>query len=224
MAGIFINYRRDDSRGLAGRLSDHLRRTFGPDAVFMDVDTMKPGFDFVKQLDVQVAQCDVVLAIIGANWFDAHDDKGQRRLESAHDYVRIELAAALTRDIPVIPVLVDGAIMPSEDALPDDLKSLARRHALELRYTRFNSDAEGIEFALRGLLPQRKPKWLWPAVGWRLRASLRSSPGACCRHISLFRRVLAFSPLSPRNPSNQKQMRRGVTRGAHWSRPPGRPA
>jgi hypothetical protein len=131
----------------------------------MDVDTMKPGFDFVKQLDVQVAQCDVVLAIIGANWFDAHDDKGQRRLESAHDYVRIELAAALTRDIPVIPVLVDGAIMPSEDALPDDLKSLARRHALELRYTRFNSDAEGIEFALRGLLPQRKPKWLWPAVG-----------------------------------------------------------
>ena len=165
MAGIFINYRRDDSKGLAGRLSDHLRRTFGPDAVFMDVDAMKPGFDFVKQLDVQVAQCDVVLAIIGANWFDAHDDKGQRRLESAHDYVRIELAAALTRDIPVIPVLVDGAIMPSEDALPDDLKSLARRHALELRYTRFNSDAEGIEFALRGLLPQRKPKWHWPAVG-----------------------------------------------------------
>ena len=67
MHGIFINYRRDDSRGLAGRLSDHLRRTFGADAVFMDVDAMKPGFDFVKQLDTQVAQCDVVLAIIGAN-------------------------------------------------------------------------------------------------------------------------------------------------------------
>jgi hypothetical protein len=75
MAGIFINYRRDDSKGLAERLSDHLRRTFGPDAVFMDVDAMKPGFDFVKQLDIQVAQCDVVLVIIGANWFDAHDDK-----------------------------------------------------------------------------------------------------------------------------------------------------
>jgi hypothetical protein len=124
----------------------------------MDVDAMKPGFDFVKQLDIQVSQCDVVLAIIGTNWFDAHDDKGQRRLDSTHDYVRIELAAALTRDIPVIPVLVDGAMMPSEDTLPDDLKSLARRHALELRYTRFNSDAEGIEFALRGLLPHQKPK------------------------------------------------------------------
>jgi hypothetical protein len=90
MAGIFINYRRDDSRGLAGRLSDHLRRTFGQDAVFMDVDAMKPGFDFVKQLDAQVAQCDVVLAIIGANWFDAHGNKGQRRLDGANDYVRIE--------------------------------------------------------------------------------------------------------------------------------------
>jgi len=165
MAGIFINYRRDDTRGLAGRLSDHLRRTFGPDAVFMDDDAMKPGFDFVKQLDIQVSQCDVVLAIIGTNWFDVHDDKGQRRLDSTHDYVRIELAAALTRDIPVIPVLVDGAMMPSEDTLPDDLKSLARRHALELRYTRFNSDAEGIEFALRGLLPHQKPKWFFPALG-----------------------------------------------------------
>jgi hypothetical protein len=165
MAGIFINYRRDDTRGLAGRLSDHLRRTFGADAVFMDVDAMKPGFDFVKQLDIQVSQCDVVLAIIGTNWFDAHDDKGQRRLDSAHDYVRIELAAALTRDIPLIPVLVDGAMMPTEDTLPDDLKSLARRHALELRYTRFNSDAEGIEFALRGLLPHQRPKWFFPALG-----------------------------------------------------------
>lgn len=164
MAGIFINYRRDDLRGLAGRLSDHLRRTFGQDAVFMDVDAMKPGLDFVKQLDVQVAQCDVVLAIIGTNWFNAHDDKGQRRLESTHDYVRIELAAALTRDIPVIPVLVDGAVLPPEEALPDDLKSLARRHALELRYTRFNSDAEGIELALRHLLPQKTPKWFKPAA------------------------------------------------------------
>ena len=79
---------------------------------------MKSGFDFVKQLDIQVPQCDVLLAIIGTNWLDAHDDKCQRRLDSAHDYVRIELAAALTRDIPVIPVLVDGAMMPSEDTLP----------------------------------------------------------------------------------------------------------
>ena len=107
----------------------------------------------------------MVLAIIDANWFNAHDDKGQRRLDSSRDYVRIELAAALTRDIPVIPVLLDGAMLPPEEELPDDFKSLARRHALELRYTRFNSDAEGIELALRSLLPQMKRKWLWPAAG-----------------------------------------------------------
>lgn len=191
MAGIFINYRRDDSRGLAGRLSDHLRRTFGEAAVFMDVDAMKPGLDFVKQLDVQVAQCDVVLAIIGTNWFNAHDDKGQRRLESTHDYVRIELAAALTRDIPVIPVLVDGAVLPPEEALPDDLKSLARRHALELRYTRFNSDAEGIELALRHLLPHRKPMWFKPAaIGGGVVA-------ACLAAILVWRMLPAPHPIPP---------------------------
>ena len=191
MAGIFINYRRDDSRGLAGRLSDHLRRTFGAEAVFMDVDAMKPGLDFVKQLDVQVAQCNVVLAIIGTNWFNAHDDKGQRRLDSTHDYVRIELAAALTRDIPVIPVLVDGAVLPAEEALPDDLKSLARRHALELRYTRFNSDAEAIELALRHLLPQNKPKWFIPA------AAGGGVVVACLAAILVWRMMPAPNPVPP---------------------------
>ena len=191
MAGIFINYRRDNSRGLAGRLSDHLRRTFGAEAVFMDVDAMKPGLDFVKQLDVQVAQCNVVLAIIGTNWFNAHDDKGQRRLDSTHDYVRIELAAALTRDIPVIPVLVDGAVLPAEEALPDDLKSLARRHALELRYTRFNSDAEAIELALRHLLPQNKPKWFIPA------AAGGGVVVACLAAILVWRMMPAPNPVPP---------------------------
>jgi hypothetical protein len=165
MAGIFINYRRDDSRGLAGRLADNLRRAFGSRAVFMDVDGMKPGLDFVKQLDAQVSQCDVVLAVIGTNWFEARDDKGQRRFDSEHDYVRIELASALKRDIPVIPVLVDGAALPPEEALPDDLKSLARRHAMELRYTRFNADAHALELALRDLLPRRRYRWLLPVLG-----------------------------------------------------------
>jgi hypothetical protein len=165
MAGIFINYRRDDSRGLAGRLADNLRRAFGSRAVFMDVDGMKPGLDFVKQLDAQVSQCDVVLAVIGTNWFEARDDKGQRRFDSEHDYVRIELASALKRDIPVIPVLVDGATLPPEEALPDDLKSLARRHAMELRYTRFNADAQALELALRDLLPRKRYRWLLPVLG-----------------------------------------------------------
>jgi hypothetical protein len=159
MAGIFINYRRDDAPGVAGRLFDHLAPKFSRRGIFMDVDAMKPGMDFTKQLDAQVSQCHVLLAVIGPHWLDAKDPEGKRRLDSDHDYVRIELASALKRDIPVIPVLVDGAVMPPEGGLPDDLKPLVRRHALELRHTRFNADADAIMRALEDLAPPRRLPW-----------------------------------------------------------------
>ena len=161
MAGIFINYRRDDAPGVAGRLFDHLAAKFSRRNIFMDVDAMKPGRDFVEQLDTQVAQCHVLLAVIGPHWLDAKDQTGQRRLDNNNDYVRIELASALKRDIAVIPVLVDGAAMPSEGNLPDDLKRLVRRHALELRHTRFDADARAIIWALEELVPSRR---VWPRV------------------------------------------------------------
>ena len=87
----------------------------------MDVDAMQPGLDFVKQLDEQVAKCDVLLAVIGPSWLNATDEKGHRKLDLPRDFVRIELACALKREIPVIPLLVNGAAMPSGDDLPDDL-------------------------------------------------------------------------------------------------------
>jgi hypothetical protein len=161
MAGIFINYRRDDAPGVAGRLYDHLARRFPKRDLFMDVDAMKPGFDFVKQLDAQVSQCDALLAVIGPQWLAARDDKGRRRLDGDRDYVRIEIAAALKRDIPVIPVLIDGASVPPEEELPDDLKSLARRHGMELRHTRFNVDADAIIAALQNSLPRSRRR-IWP--------------------------------------------------------------
>jgi formylglycine-generating enzyme required for sulfatase activity len=164
MAGIFINYRRDDAPGVAGRLGDRLAKNFSRGAIFMDVDAMRPGLDFVKQLEEQVSKCDVLLAIIGPNWSKAADEKGQRRLDSARDYVRIEIASALKREIPVIPVLVNGAAMPSEEDLPDDLKPLTNRHALELRHTRFDGDSAAIIDGLTRVLPQR-PKWPWIAGG-----------------------------------------------------------
>jgi hypothetical protein len=133
---------------------------------------MKPGMDFVKQLDTQVSQCQVLLAVIGRHWVDAKDHDGQRRLDSDNDYVRIELASALKRDIPVIPVLVDGAVMPSEDSLPDDLKPLARRHALELRHTRFNADADAIMHALEQLAPPRRFPWQLIVAGTIVAASV----------------------------------------------------
>src|ERR1700761_518081 len=164
MAGIFINYRRDDAPGVAGRLADRLANSFSRRMVFRDVDAMRPGLDFVKQLEEQVAKCDVLLAIIGPNWLRAGDDKGQRRLDQDRDYVRIEIASALKREIPVIPVLVNGAAMPPEKDLPDDLKPLVNRHALELRHTRFDGDSAAIIDGLSRVLPSRT-NWRWIAGG-----------------------------------------------------------
>ena len=161
MPGIFINYRRDDVPGVAGRLYDYLSKTKSRRDLFIDVDYINPGLDFVKQLDNQVSQCDVMLALIGPQWLALEDKQGRRKLHGNKDYVRIEIASALRRDIPVIPVLIDGAVMPAEDELPEDLKSLARRQALELRHTRFASDADSIASALKASLPKRKKKWAW---------------------------------------------------------------
>jgi TIR domain len=164
MTGIFINYRRDDAPGVAGRLYDHLAKSFSRRDLFIDVDAIKPGLDFVKQLDTQVSQCDVLLALIGPHWLKAEDEQGGQRLQGDRDYVRIEIAAALKRDIPVIPVLINGADMPVEDELPEDLKSLSRRHALELRHTRFAADADAIAAALKDALPKRKSRWPYMAA------------------------------------------------------------
>jgi hypothetical protein len=167
MARIFINYRRDDAAGVAGRLGDRLAQNFSQGDIFMDVDAMQPGLDFVKQLDEQVAKCDVLLAVIGPSWLNATDEKGHRKLDLPQDFVRIELTCALKREIPVIPLLVNGAAMPSEDDLPDDLKPLTHRHALELRHTRFAADSEAIVRALRRILP-RRTKWLQIAGSFTL--------------------------------------------------------
>jgi hypothetical protein len=165
MARIFINYRRDDTQGVAGRLFDHLALKYSRSELFMDVDAMKPGLDFAKQLDTQVSQCHVLLAMIGPHWLEAHDQTGRRRLDNAKDSVRVELASALKRDIAVIPVLVEGTQMPAEESLPDDLKPLAFRHALELRHTRFNADADAIMHALEEVVPRRHVPWMLAGAG-----------------------------------------------------------
>jgi len=174
MTGIFINYRREDGHGPAGRLFDRLARKFAKHEIFMDVDAMKPGIDFAKQIDEQVSKCAVVLAVIGPGWLNSTDEKGQRRLDRPRDHVRIELATALKREIPVIPLLVNGTAMPSEDDLPEDLKSLTNRHALELRHSRFASDSEVVVHALNQILRRRTrwPLWLGAAGGVALLAFL----------------------------------------------------
>jgi len=128
----------------------------------MDVDHIPPGVDFVTHLNNQVAACDVFLAIIGPNWLNVANEKGDRRLDAADDFVAIEIAAALARNIRVIPVLVDGAQMPKAGELPKSLKPLVRRQAIDLRHTHFGRDAEAlvekISEALGGR-PVRVGRW-----------------------------------------------------------------
>ena len=152
MRPIFISYRRDDTEGQAGRLFEDLREAFGADAVFMDVATIEPGVDFRRAIERHTAACGALLALIGRNWLTAKGDNGQRRLDDPNDFVRLETAAALRRDIPVIPVLVRDAAMVRAEDLPEDLKELAFRNGVELTHARWESDVQVLIRALRPLV------------------------------------------------------------------------
>ena len=129
---IFISYRREDAASAAGRLHDTLAGRFGVDHVFMDVDAIEPGVDFKEAIDAAVEHCDVLIALIGPDWLATDVDGGRRRIDNPDDYVRLEIEAALSRNIRVIPALVERAAMPRSDELPEGLVQLARRNALEL--------------------------------------------------------------------------------------------
>jgi TIR domain len=141
-AKVFISYRREDSAGSAGRVHDRLERDLGRDLLFMDVDAIPLGVNFGKALRDEVAKCDTLLAVIGPNWLDARDEHGNRRLEDPNDFLRIEIATALQRNIPVIPILLDGAKVPRADRLPMDLQELEQRNGLDVRHVSFHSDMD----------------------------------------------------------------------------------
>jgi len=148
---IFINYRHNDSPGTAGRLRDHLQKEFGSNRLFFDVD-IPAGVDFEKHLNDQLSESDVFLAVIGPNWLDFRDGQGHRRLDNTDDWVRVEISAALTSDISVIPILVDDADVPNEIDLPSQLKPLAKRQAIRLRNAEFDQDFAALATKLRKAL------------------------------------------------------------------------
>ena len=166
MAAIFLSYRRDDSAGWVGRLSEALRRAFGRDAVFMDIDSLAAGDDFAEAIERTVASCDVLLAVIGPQWLRAAKADGIRRLDDEQDFVRLEIATALQRGVRVVPVLVGNARMPGVDELPDPLKALARRQAYELSDRRWDYDVQGLTKSLRGRGGRwRRTIWIGGGVG-----------------------------------------------------------
>jgi TIR domain len=133
MAKIFISYRRNDSAYIAAMVNEKVQHHFGPNSVFFDIDAIPLGVDFRKHIGDAVGQCDVLLLIIGDHWMEQSDDRGHRRLDDPGDYVRIEIESALKRNIPVIPVLVGEAMMPSPNDLPAPIQDIVFRNAAEIR-------------------------------------------------------------------------------------------
>jgi TIR domain len=151
---IFISYRRDDASYPAGHLYDRISAVFPQSQIFMDVDNLDPGVDFVEAIQASVSSCDVLIAVIGKRWLVSSDEEGRRRLDNPDDFVRLEIATALKRNIRVIPVLVDGALVPRSTELPDDLKPLVRRNALEVSHERFRFDSGRLTDAIKRAFEQ----------------------------------------------------------------------
>lgn len=157
-AGIFISYRRDDSRHAAGRLADDLSQAFGAGRIFRDIEGIDLGADFGQSLEKALGACSVMLVLIGPHWLSVQDSKrGGRRLDQADDWIRQEIVTALKRDVRVVPVLLEGAQLPDAAELPPDLQPLVRRQAMELSDVRWRGDLQRLIEAL-SKLPGFEPK------------------------------------------------------------------
>jgi TIR domain len=159
MGGIFISYRRAGTRHAAGRLADRLITAVGRENIFMDVDNIEPGLDFVEVLGERVAACDCLLAVIDPDWLDARSADGTRRLDDPDDFVRIEIEAALKRNVRVIPVLMDGANMPPPERLSEGLRPLVRRQAVKISHDRFAADAGALAEQLKKVVRPAGKRW-----------------------------------------------------------------
>jgi hypothetical protein len=154
---IFLSYRRDDSAGYARAIGDALAQRFGAERVFMDVDDIGAGQPFDRAIADAVGGARVLLVLIGPRWLAAPPGGTGPRLHEAADVVRHEVATGLARGLQVIPLLVDGAVMPGEADLPADLKPLARRQALAIAHTSFPTDLDRLTEALHAMLGTTPP-------------------------------------------------------------------
>lgn len=197
MPGIFISYRRDDSSGYAGRLRDRLIQRFGRNRVFLDIDDIPVGQDFVSVIRDRVASCSVVVVLIGNNW--------KRRLGDPKDFVRLEILTALERDIAIVPVLVAGGRMPSADELPSQIRRLAYLNAFELNDRFFDESIK------------RLTRTLAPYVGSALR---RQVPGRAPLFATIAAMLLALVVILPRWLENPTPTRHAANKTERVAEPP----
>jgi hypothetical protein len=161
-ARVFISYRRDDAAGYAGRLEEDLERRLGRGKVFRDVQDIPPGEDFAATIRKRLADAHTVLVLIGPRWAGG-EVPGQRRIDDERDFVRLEVQVALESGAQVVPLLLPGATMPTEDVLPEPLKELARRNALPIGDPNWDADIARLVASFG--LPPRRLLWPWAAGG-----------------------------------------------------------
>jgi len=202
---IFLSYRRGDSPGFAGRLYDRVEDRFGAGSAFMDVDGIDPGLDFVEVLNAHLASCKAMVAIIGPEWLNAKDARGRRRLDDPNDFVRLEIATALARNIRVIPVLVDGASAPATEDLPPDLQPLARRQAVSISHERFSQDIQPLVAAIQRAV-EREPDVQAPRPAAPRAAAPSGAGGGVAAVLENFRGAanLFFPPIDAKKTANAR--------------------
>jgi hypothetical protein len=225
---ILLSYRREDSAAHAGRIADRLREHFGTERVFIDVDTIAPGEDFVRAIERSVNACEVVIAVIGKRWVSALQEEA--RLHT-HDFVRLEIATALRRDVWVVPVLVADAPMPRAEELPEDLAPLARRQALKISDERFHRDVDRLIEGLASPIPDPSRSgnsWRHGRSRWAALARHRRAPWIAAALLAavllalavphLWRRItdrrvetIEVAPTDARSSQNPLSMNTGAT-------------
>lgn len=159
MPTVFLNYRHSDSAGWAGHLDDSLKRLLPPSVKIVRDVYIPPGVDFERYIDDAVAKCDLMIALIGPQWLDARDSEGNARFDAPNDWTRVEIEAALRRDIRVIPVLVGGARLPAPTAIPKSLRSLLKRQTFELADRGWDEDCRRLSQALQEAIPELPRAW-----------------------------------------------------------------
>ena len=152
---IFISYRREDSSGESGRLKDKLEQVFGQENIFYDVETLEAGINFDQSISKALNESKILLAMIGPHWLKVTDEKGNPRIHNEGDWVKKEISLALSRNIRVIPILVNGAKMPEASELPEELQELSLKHAQELSSSRWNYDVGELVKVLEKIIPAR---------------------------------------------------------------------
>jgi hypothetical protein len=141
---IFISYRRSDTQGYAGRLSDSLEAYFGENRVFRDIEDIKGGSEFAKDIKSQMRSADAVIVLIGPNWLTISDEEGERRIDNPNDWVSQEIAMAIEQGIRIFPVLIEGTILPRKEELPEHLSPILNYNAITISDKNWEADILGL--------------------------------------------------------------------------------